>query len=249
MKIENRVINQEKGIVQITTLDERWYSKRKEDDTISFVPSVSWICGFYPKGVQFYKWLAEKGWDESQAIKNAAGDKGSKVHSACEDILKGEVVKMDAKYVNNSTGLMEELTVEEYECLMSLVAWLGEVNPVIISTEYNVFNDEIGYAGTVDLKCKIDDKIYIVDFKTGQNVWPEYELQVSAYKHADNEVQATAILQLGYKRNKNKFKFTELEDKFHLFLAAKEIWTEEAGKQTPSQKDYPLQLSWKQIKK
>ena len=33
------------------------------------------IAGHYPKGIAFYKWLAEKGWDESQALKSAAGDK------------------------------------------------------------------------------------------------------------------------------------------------------------------------------
>jgi hypothetical protein len=239
MKIETRVIDKEKGIVQITTNDERWYQIKD-----FFVPSVTWIAGHYPKGVQFYKWLAEKGWDESQAIKQAAGDKGSKVHNACEDILRGKTVKIDDKYLNRSTGEMEELSVEEYECLMSLVGWLNEVNPVIINGEYNVVNPEFGYAGTVDLKCKIGEEIWLVDFKTGQNIWPEYELQVSAYRHADPQIQKTAILQLGYKRNKNKYKFTEIEDKFPLFLAAKQIWQEECGNQSPSQKDYPLEIKW-----
>ena len=54
MKIQIRKVNEEKGVVQITTTDERWYEK----DGV-FVPSVTWIAGHYPKGVQFYKWLAD----------------------------------------------------------------------------------------------------------------------------------------------------------------------------------------------
>jgi hypothetical protein len=47
-----------------------------------YVPPVTWIAGHYPKRIAFYKWFAEKGWDESQALKSAAGDKGSKLHEA-----------------------------------------------------------------------------------------------------------------------------------------------------------------------
>lgn len=240
MKIQIRKVDDAKGIVQITTTDERWYQKGE-----TFVPSVTWISGFYPKGVQFYKWLADKGWDEAEAIKHAAGDKGSKVHKAIEDILKGGEIKIDARYLNPSTEQLGELTPQEYECLMSFVDWLSQTNPEVISTEYNVWNDQEGYAGTVDMKLRIDGEIWIVDIKTSLNIWPEYELQLSAYRHADPEVQRTAILQVGYTRNKNqKFKFTEIEDRFELFLSAKKIWAYETEGQRPLQKDYPLSLKW-----
>lgn len=244
MKIQLKEIDKEKGIVQITTLDERWYSK-KIGDEIVYVPSVTWIAGNYPKGIQFYKWLAEKGWDEAEAIKQAAGDKGSKVHKAIEDLLNGKEVKIDDKYFNQSKEEDEELTVQEYECLMSVVSWLDETKPKILANEYTTFNDEVGYAGTVDLKCEIDGEIWIVDFKTSKSIWTEYHLQLSAYKHADKDLPKIAILQVGYNLNKKKWKFTEIEDKFDLFLAAKQIWAEESGKVSPKQMEYPLSLRWK----
>ena len=112
----------------------------------SFVPSCTWICGFYPKGKPFWKWLADHGWDESQAIKNAAGDKGSKVHFAIVDLIDGKEVGMAAKYLNPSTGQEEELTLEEYDCLMSFAAWFKEVQPKILVRETTVWNDEYGPA-------------------------------------------------------------------------------------------------------
>ena len=246
MKKEIRTIDKEKGIVQITTYDERWYAKTFDNPTTGlpdyqFVPSVTWIAGHYPKGIAFYKWLADKGWDEAEAIKHAAGDKGSKIHLAIDFLLNGNTVAMDAKFPNKSTGQDEDLSVEEYAAILSFAEWYNEVKPEILASEYVVWGD--GYAGTVDLKCKIDGKVYIVDFKSSQYIWPEYELQLSAYKQADKGVDALAILQVGYKRNKKAFKFTEIEDKFPLFLAAKQIWANETASQSPLQKDYPISVT------
>src|SRR3990167_7888335 len=241
----------EQGIIQITVADERWYVK---DD--KYVPSVTWIAGHYPKGIAFYKWLANKGWDESEALKSAAGDKGSKVHTAIVDLINGKEVKMDSRYLNPSTNQAEELTLEEYECLMAFTKWFQEVKPEVIAKEIVVWNDKYNYAGTVDLVCKIDGKFWIVDFKTGQYVWPEYELQLSAYKAAlasestTNSFSASlAILQIGYRRNKNGYKWNEIEDKFDLFLAAQQIWKNETEGQKPSQKDYPESLNLVEDKK
>jgi hypothetical protein len=76
-----RVVDEKKRIVQVTTTDERWYVRESADEktglpSYKYVPSVTWIAGHYPKGVGFYKWLADKGWNEAEAIKTAAGGKG-----------------------------------------------------------------------------------------------------------------------------------------------------------------------------
>ena len=78
-------LDNEKKVWRITTTDERWYAIENQNKEtglpeFNFLPSVTWISSFYPKGIAFYKWLANKGWDESEALKIAAGDKGSKVH-------------------------------------------------------------------------------------------------------------------------------------------------------------------------
>lgn len=255
MKKEIREVDKEKGIVQVTTTDERWYVKEITDPvtglpSYQYVPSVTWICGHYPKGVQFYKWLAEKGWDESQAIKNAAGGRGSKVHKAIELLLDGLTVRMGDK-IPNRDGVEEELTVEEYDAILSFHKWYLEAKPEeIISTEITIWNDVEGYAGTVDLVAKIGGDTYIIDFKTSQQIWAEYELQLSAYKHSLPELDAKlAILQVGYKKNKAGYKFTEIDDKYDLFLAAKQIWKNETSGQKPLQKDYPLSIELSDRKK
>lgn len=250
MKIVYKKITEDEKVVQITTSDERWY---KIGD--NFVPSVTWIAGHYPKGIGFYQWLAKKGWDESQAIKVSAGDKGSKVHAAIEDLLNSKEVKMDDKYLSNKSAEMEELTVEEWECIVSFDMWFKKTNPTIYFVESVLYNSKEGYSGTCDLVCEIAGVLYIVDFKTSQYIWEEHKLQISAYKHSDYKVDKKeglvafdyknaklAILQLGYKKNKMGYKFTDIEDKFDLFLTSKKIWKNECENKVPSQKDYPITI-------
>ena len=242
--------------IRITIADRRWYIKDKDP-----YASVTWMCSVgYPKGIPFYKWLADKGWNESQAIKSAAGIKGSKVHQAIEDLIDGKEIPMDAKYWVEDNSQTEELELEEYECLMSFIDWYKTVKPnvvgdwdrttklKVIAKELTVFSEQYKYAGTIDLICELKDKLYIIDFKSGQNIWPEYKLQLSAYKHAYIEQEGEtkdvklAVLQLGYKRNKRGWKFTEIDDCFDLFLAAREIWKNECATQKPLVKDYPMSL-------
>lgn len=258
MKKEIREVDKKNGIVQITTFDERWYARPKNSKKTGlpeyeFVPSITWIASFYPKGIGFYKWLAQKGWDEAEAIKTAAGDKGSKVHQAILDLIDQKEVRMDAKYLNKTIEKEEELTTEEWECLKAFRDWYQKTKPKVIMRENTLFNDHQGFAGTLDLVCVIDGEHWIIDFKTGQMVWPEHSIQLAGYKYllenSDDTLGQgfskvkTAILQLGYRRNQAGYKFTEIETRWELFLAAREIWKNETTGEKPSQKDYPIALT------
>lgn len=242
MKKEIVEVDQKRGIFRVTTTDERWYSRPSKNvanglPEYKFVPSCTWIASHYPKGTAFYKWLANHGWDESESLKESAGERGSRIHLAIAQLVAGGTITPDVKY----DGV--ELGVDEYAAVMSFRDWFETTRPEVLGSEYIVWNEDVGYAGTVDLKCKINGEVWIIDIKTGQNIWPEHELQISSYRHADIGIQKTGLLQVGYRRNKTGVKFTEIEDKFPLFLAAKAIWENETGGQKPLQREYPMSLS------
>ena len=261
MKKEIIEIDKEKGIYRITTTDERWYTLEEKDETtglpsLNFRPNVTWITGYVYKGIEFYKWLASRGWDEAEVIKTEAGDKGSKVHNATGNLINGLVVKMTDKYLNNSTGLEEELKADEYEAIISFATWFNKIKPEILLRELVVISKIHNYAGTVDLVIKIEDQVWIIDIKTSQSIWPSTEAQVSAYKQALKEMGRNvkdvklAILQLGYRKNKNKYKFTEIEDKFEkLFLPALSFWKDANEGKSPKQIELPLEIKLELPKK
>lgn len=251
-KIIKKVTN---GIVQVTVADERFYGKDVEVKMGSdvsnasvikiiteWVPSVTWIASYWYKEPYLIEWIAKQGIDEAEAIRRAAGNKGSKVHAAIVDLLDGSKVKMDAQYVNPDSGQLEELKLEEYNCLLSFVDWFLEIKPKVLGREFVVWGD--GYAGTVDLLCEINGEKFIVDFKTSKSISDEHKIQVSAYKHAldtDPSIQSPklAILQVGYGLNKKGFKFTEIDDCYQDFLTAKYIWEKKNKDVQPKIKDYP----------
>ena len=239
------------GIRRVTFPSERWYERRikisDEDPGVwDFVPSVTWICeAGYVKGIGFYKWLADRGWDEAEALKNAAGDRGSKVHQAIAAMLSGRRIGIDDSFENPTTLQPEPLTLVEWECLMTFVAWFEETKPEVIGFEFTVWNEKYRYAGTVDLLCKIGRRHWLIDFKTSASIWPSMRLQVSAYRHTPTIPRrcSLGILQLNYRLNKRGFKLTEVDDQFPLFLAARKIWEHETQGQVPRQRDFPLSLS------
>lgn len=245
MKIETRIVDEEKGIIQITSTDERWYVIDGK-----YYPSVTWVLNSYPKGVEFYKWLASKGWDESQAIKETAGDKGNKIHNAISDILAGYEVTIESKF-KNAKGEYEELTADECEAVLSFVNWKNEINPKTIAYDVTVYSDQYKFAGTLDYLCEIDGEYWLIDFKTGQNIWDTYALQISSYKKAlqEDTVSITnfdtkkninlAILQVGYNRNKNKYKWSVCDDKFEAFIHTYALWQEQHGGEKPKQIEIP----------
>ena len=260
-----KVVDEKRGIVQITTPDERWYGMQVFDHKtnlpiIEYVPSVTWICSYYPKGVGFYKWLAEKGWDESQAIKEEAGERGSRIHHGINLLLEGLTISMDQP-LPNPQGVVSPLTLEEYQALMSFAEFHKKYRPVLVAKDLTVWNQEQGYCGTLDVIWKIlpefADKdvpagLHLTDYKSAQGVWPSMEIQVSSYRRTP-EVDAIifsqgeteihlSILQVGYKKNKRGYKLTVVPDQIELFAAARTIWANETAGQIPLQRDYPMML-------
>jgi hypothetical protein len=241
MKMERKIIDTERNIVQCTYEDERWYLVEGV-----YLPSVTWICDFYPKSIGFYKWLANKGWNEAEGLKEAAGNKGSKIHQAINKLLTGGTIAHNETLLNHDTGRNEEITVEEYEAVISFAAWFKATKPKSLEMEKTVYHPEKLYAGTMDYLCEIAGEKWLIDFKSSQNIYSSHHVQVSAYKkciEAEHPDCKLGILQIGYCRNKNKYKFNEIADCYDLFLASYKIWQSECAGIKPLQKDFPLTLT------
>jgi hypothetical protein len=236
MQYERRVIDAKKGLVQITFPDERWYEKIV-DDKIIYIPSITWVVSYWPKGIGFMKWMASHGFDEAESIKEASGEKGTHIHHAIGMLLDGKEIDF------NTVIDDKEITAEEYAAVMSFVDWHNEYKPLIKKTEFTVFSDDDTFAGTLDLWCEINGEDWVIDFKSSADIWPSHELQVMAYRRALGVDARLGILQVGYKRNKRKWKFTEVTDDFTLFQAVYQIWKKETAGVQPLQREYPLSLS------
>jgi hypothetical protein len=196
-----------------------------------FVPGVTTILDEAAPvafGIRNF-WISNTA-EESSKKSNEAKEFGSLIHDAIERLLNGEELNLTSPEYNFTK-------VKKH--LMSFHNWFHEFNPDIdsIQSEQIVGSKEYKYAGTLDLACTKDGELWIIDFKTSAGIYPNYERQVSAYKHAYEEmfgvkVAHTAILRTGT-NHKSKYEFKETDRDFESFLTIYKTYVEENGGKIP----------------
>jgi hypothetical protein len=244
-----------KKVSQITFPDERYY---RVDGV--YLPSVTWILDSYPKGIGFYQWLASRGWDQAQAEKELAGDRGSKIHNAIQDLLKGKVVKFGDRYWSEVDNDYKPLTQEEWRALLTFERFWQDFKPGLVATERVCYSKKHRYAGTIDAVLLIDGKLTIVDWKSGSHIYPTYHMQTAAYLEAEIEsgefkAVQTAVVRLGT-RHKVGYEVVINDNQsakrhFRQFLAVKSVWSVENGDKKPDMVELPdsIKLTIKKFKK
>lgn len=157
---------------QITFLDGRYYYQ----DGI-FCPSVSTILEAYPKDYRFFKWLKENG-EDSDRIKEAAGERGSNVHKMTEDYDNGLEVSLLNESGRQSWSIQEWAMFTRYVEFREYTKESMEIK----ATEMQLIDLELKEAGTLDRFVTLGGKNLILDVKTSNAVYPSYWLQLAAYR-------------------------------------------------------------------
>lgn len=112
--------------------------------------------------------------------------------------------------------------------------FMDDVRPEILAQEKSVFDEENKVGGTLDMYAKINNRYFVLDIKTGKDVYSESEIQLSAYAHMlrleGKQVDGIGVvlLEIGDdKKPTGKYKFAERTENYSVFLAAKSLyeWT------------------------
>lgn len=113
--------------------------------------------------------------------RDAAADRGTRIHHVAEQhVLTGEVIGHDADIADQ---------VKQY------LRFRDQFKPEFDASEMTVFSRTYGYAGTLDAILRLGwcppkyldlrGATCIADVKSGKSCYPEYGLQLSAYKRAE----------------------------------------------------------------
>lgn len=132
------------------------------------VPSVTELLGFIDSQglIDWANAIGRKGMDNKKILATAARF-GTNTHSAIENYLQGNDV-----FVENSA----------FEAFKNWWKIINEGHRVVILGQEDPLVGQF-FAGTYDLLISIDDKIYLVDFKTSNNVGYKYFMQLAAYRY------------------------------------------------------------------
>ena len=169
---------------QITLPDGRYYQRNGD-----YYPSVTYVLSHYPKGKFFEDWLKKVGYASEHIVKKASAE-GTQVHEMIEAYLNGE----ELKFLEHGIPMYPTLV---WQMFLRFVDWWEEYNPTLIEAEVHLFSDKLRIAGTCDLVCEIGDELWIIDFKTSNNLQTTYDLQTAIYAQCFEECYGKKINRAG----------------------------------------------------
>lgn len=235
---------------QLTFLDSRFYITDKGN----YVPSVTTYLEAYPKGYAYYEWLKSAG-ENADEIRDAAGRRGSVVHSLTERYDNGEEISL-----LDENGFIA-YKLQEWGMFERYVDFRSKHQTNIIHNELNIVSDTYQMGGTIDRVMQINGKLYLVDIKTSNAIHNHYWLQLAAYqtllleKQPELKLDGVAILWLNAKtRTEGKNGATQgkgwqlctCEDRtqmikyWKLFEACQKLWLAENEDAKPRQTSYSI---------
>jgi hypothetical protein len=116
-----------------------------------------------------YKFYAEMGnFGKSEAVKKQSASEGTLIHETVEDILMGKQPEISPTIKPAIDAFMKFLEEKNIQADAEFV-------------EKQVINFDERYAGTLDALALIDGKFGVLDIKTSQAIYRDYNLQTSAY--------------------------------------------------------------------
>jgi|TARA_B110000196_G_C20969503_1_gene577973 ATP-dependent exoDNAse (exonuclease V) beta subunit len=170
----NRILEISDDHKQITLPDGRYYQRNGE-----YYPSVTYVLSYYPKGKFFEDWLKKVGYASEYIVKKA-GEEGTLVHEMIEDYLNGK----ELNFLQHGIPMYDP---KIWQMFMRFVDFWEKYNPTLIEAEVHLFSDELKIAGTCDMVCEIDGEIWVIDFKTSNNLQTTYDLQTALYSKCFEE--------------------------------------------------------------
>ena len=164
---------------RIEYFNEHWYKIEGIDKPVPSVTKV--IDDILAKGYDFNVWLMANGFN-SEEVKQRAGDSGTRLHKAFELAIKGHEVSAVNALLGDAA-----FTRIEWQKFIDWQRWYESLNPVPLATEKIVYSPTWGVAGTADLVAFINGELWLLDWKSGNNIYDSADIQVAAYRKAYNE--------------------------------------------------------------
>lgn len=204
--------------MNITFFKGHWYNlatlKPCSPLTPGAVPSVTTILSVLANP-HLEAWRHSVGLEIANKRSTEAAERGTMIHKLLENIVEGAKIPEDHVYAKEGQGY---------------VNWASKHTPTDCEAETIVGSEKFEYAGQIDLICRLDGALWIIDFKTSRLITPTFALQLRGYEQALFETRGeharTAVLQITDDRNPVKagFRFEEVDAPISAFLACKTLF-------------------------
>ena len=115
-------------------------------------------------------------------ILDQAGDIGSAVHNMIEAHVKSQI--KNVKIETNLSDFSQDVIDKAETAFLAFLDWEKHNNLKYIASELTVISEEFRYGGMIDIIAVRDGSIWLIDPKSSKGIYPEFIVQVAAYKMA-----------------------------------------------------------------
>lgn len=141
-----------------------------------WLPRVTAITSILNKP-NLYRYFADSvNYSAAQRRLDSAAEWGTLTHKIIERMLKGEIVKPDAKIMPSIKAFLEWRSKN----IMKVVNPDEDIEKLVVDTEHM-------FAGTLDVVAEVNGTFGVIDLKTSTGIWEEHYLQTAAYLSAFNK--------------------------------------------------------------
>ena len=134
-------------------------------------PRVTKIIDIKSKPALYYFYGEAASYKAAKAITDISAKEGTLVHEVVEKLMVGETPEIPEAIAPAVRGFQEFFAANKVD-----------IQPEFV--EKRIFHPEHRYAGTIDTLATIDGKFGVLDIKTSQAIYRDYNLQTSAYVEA-----------------------------------------------------------------
>jgi len=160
------------------------------------VPSVTTILSVIAKP-NLIKWANKMGLEgiNSEEYKKETAKAGTLGHEMIQEYLGGIGYAPDLKQFTGDQIDSAKVSLNNF------IEWNRSHSIKALNIELPMVSEVAGFGGTIDLYAELDGGKWLIDFKTGKGIYPEYEYQVAAYEYLLSEngykVDGVRILKMG----------------------------------------------------
>lgn len=143
----------------------------------SKVPGVTTIIGRFKDSGALMHWAFQQGKAGKERLYDdaeRAADIGSYAHDCVRAWLRDEFPP--------PTPLDEPATLQAGTAFAAFLEWAEQTKLSVTATEVPLVSEEYRFGGTLDAIGVVGDKLCLLDWKTSNGVYPDYLIQLAAYR-------------------------------------------------------------------
>ena len=138
-------------------------------------PRVTKIVEIKAKPALYRFYAKMQNFAEGERIKKQSATEGTLIHETVEGLLLSKKPEIPSSIAPSIKAFMEFVLEKNIQVDQAYI-------------EHRLVNYEERYAGTLDAVAMIDGKVGILDIKTSQAIYRDYDLQTSAYLAAMKDI-------------------------------------------------------------